>query len=385
MYKVTADMFHELEKKVKAISRKLKKYNLMHEFKVHDSIVERINVYKLDGATSTMVKVGTKIVEVIPYEFWMESLKLGEWVPVAQIEHDNLIVDGETRNMVKNLNGEAIQDNWYYVDSKCEHCNSNRHRNITIILKNTDGQYKQVGSSCVKEFTGIDAYDIIATYTTINDILLEEAYEITSFNSVGSSPYVETYVYLSHCIKEIDNEGYIKDFTKHSAFDAALKGPADDEFVDRAKAMIDFFKSTDIEEVLGYDQTFYRDIQRHIVAEYVNRSGIVAYAPVAFNKLLSDIEASNNELKIKAISCWQGEVGSKLSVEVTLLKSIGYNTEWGYSYIHLFVDTAGNVYKWGTGKSLTDQKVDGILTGTVKAHDEYDGVKQTALTRCKIA
>ena len=49
------------------------------------------------------------------------------------------------------------------------------------------------------------------------------------------------------------------------------------------------------------------------------------------------------------------------------------------------VDENGNVYTWKTsGGIYCDESIDEVeLKGTVKAHNEYRGVKQTELTRCK--
>lgn len=54
-----------------------------------------------------------------------------------------------------------------------------------------------------------------------------------------------------------------------------------------------------------------------------------------------------------------------------------YYTEYGITYIYKFIFN-GNVIIWRTDKNL-----DGILTikGTVKEHSEYNGIKQTVITR----
>lgn len=63
---------------------------------------------------------------------------------------------------------------------------------------------------------------------------------------------------------------------------------------------------------------------------------------------------------------------------------------YGYQYIHLFEDEKGNVYKWKTNKGLwlnnSVVELDSNLKikGTIKGHEEYNGTKQTELTRCKI-
>lgn len=98
-----------------------------------------------------------------------------------------------------------------------------------------------------------------------------------------------------------------------------------------------------------------------------------------------------------------GEVGKKIAVAVTLKKSFSFENTFGYqtstSYIHNFEDAAGNVIIWKTTNSLIEETypedkpghyeahpfTTGTLTGTVKEHSEYRGVKQTVLTRCKVS
>ena len=46
-------------------------------------------------------------------------------------------------------------------------------------------------------------------------------------------------------------------------------------------------------------------------------------------------------------------------------------------------DEDGNVMMWTTGNSL-DVEYSYTVTGTVRKHEEYRGVKQTWLTRCRV-
>ncbi len=46
------------------------------------------------------------------------------------------------------------------------------------------------------------------------------------------------------------------------------------------------------------------------------------------------------------------------------------------------VDEAGNIFVWKTGNWIEEESF--IITGTVKKHEEFHGIKQTELTRCRI-
>ena len=49
--------------------------------------------------------------------------------------------------------------------------------------------------------------------------------------------------------------------------------------------------------------------------------------------------------------------------------------------MHISPYEHGNIFIWFTGKDIPDNVSE--ITGTVKAHNEFQDVKQTVLTRCK--
>lgn len=95
---------------------------------------------------------------------------------------------------------------------------------------------------------------------------------------------------------------------------------------------------------------------------------------------------------LKAISQHVGEVGQKLTIKATYVKTAhfsvkafsGFGTET--IYIHLFKDAEGNVLIWKTSAGLSHleygEPVE--IRGTVKEHSVYKDEKQTVLTRCKV-
>ena len=97
-----------------------------------------------------------------------------------------------------------------------------------------------------------------------------------------------------------------------------------------------------------------------------------------------------------------GAVGDKFERVLTFDKIFGFETLYGYQYIILFHDDENHVFKWssanGNYKVVYDKTADFggveyceyevghkyLIKGTIKAHDEYKGVKQTVITRCKV-
>lgn len=89
-----------------------------------------------------------------------------------------------------------------------------------------------------------------------------------------------------------------------------------------------------------------------------------------------------------------GKAGDRIQIKATLTDFHYYKTQFGDMNIYTFTDIFNNVFIWKTSSYL-DRIVDGIckpilkgemveLKATVKDHDEYQGIKQTVLTRCKV-
>ena len=97
------------------------------------------------------------------------------------------------------------------------------------------------------------------------------------------------------------------------------------------------------------------------------------------------------EAERKAKSQYIGAEGDKIDKKVTLERRAwfeipcyaGFGTET--KYIYTFRDDEGNALIWKTTKGLIYERGEELnLKGTIKEHSEYDGEKQTILTRCKV-
>ena len=134
--------------------------------------------------------------------------------------------------------------------------------------------------------------------------------------------------------------------------------------------------------------------------------GIAIYGFISAKKnhdrLVEKKIAEEERAKANAEVEYYGAVGDKFELTLTFDKSFCFEGAYGFTYIHLFHDDEGHQFKWsssnGTYKVEYDKTADfgGIeycefeighqyfMKGTVKAHNEYKGVKQTVITRCKV-
>ena len=81
-------------------------------------------------------------------------------------------------------------------------------------------------------------------------------------------------------------------------------------------------------------------------------------------------------------SQYQGNIGDRIVVEVTVTKALHLNGYYGPSTMHIMNDADGNEYVWTTASKSWAEGSTKTIRGTIKDHKEYKNTKQTVLTRC---
>ena len=386
VYKCFTSDFQDLEKKIKRITKKLDKNSLKWSFEVLGEsgeevrVIDYVNRDNIPSWQFSPKDCGMVVVDVTLYTFEMESLKLGEFEVLAVIEHN--AVEGSNENIIHVIKENAsIPVEYRTVKSHCQHCNSDRKRNKTVLLINSENEIIQVGSTCIKEYTGIDGLSIIGNYQDIHDICIEEP--AMDYDNLGKqSKYLKTLDYLTNCLNLINSEGYKKEETKNEAWDLTKKSGKNEKYEVMAQEVITYFKSKEFKEY----ETFQNNIKIYLSNEYTKINGIVAYAYVTYQKEIEKDIKRAKENEGKKDSNYVGEVSEKIQTELTYMNSYSFDTEWGTSYIHKFLDQNGNIFVWKSSNSVrADQGEVVKIKGRIKDHSEYAGAKQTILTRCKIA
>lgn len=82
---------------------------------------------------------------------------------------------------------------------------------------------------------------------------------------------------------------------------------------------------------------------------------------------------------------YEGEVGDRVRNITAVFKSVrGFDSRFGWTNIYTF-DSGNNCLVWFTTKTLDFEKGQTVdFTGTIKAFEEFRGVKTTQFTRCII-
>ena len=88
----------------------------------------------------------------------------------------------------------------------------------------------------------------------------------------------------------------------------------------------------------------------------------------------------------ESTSEWLFEEKERFYDYVVVLKSVrGMETRYGYTTLIKFEDEYGNILDWWTSTDVKAEVGDRVLlTGTVKSHNEYKGIKSTTVTRCRL-
>ena len=192
MYLIPTENMESFEKKIARIRRKAERAKVDFSYQRLEPVQKETD---LPGITVECVPV---MVECkIHYE---------NWVVIAVLEHQpygNLVhlVEGEWRPG-KEL---KLPEKYKTAQSYCDHCNTMRARNKTVALYNTETkEFKQVGTTCLREYTGgIDA-DMIAAFEECT----KEPTEFTGFTS-HSKWYIDIKNFLAGVVASSSLYGYI--------------------------------------------------------------------------------------------------------------------------------------------------------------------------------
>jgi hypothetical protein len=278
----------------------------------------------------------------------------------------------------------------------CEHCGHNRYRKQSFLVKHENGEYKEVGSTCLKDFLGHDPSNFLFFATLSNRIKgLEDEFGFGSFGSGDPVAFsLEGVLALT--------SGVIKKWgwtSRSEAYDTSAMATADmvieymnpncklekieieEEDREIAKKTIDYFKS-----LTDQDNDYIMNCLKVIKLNAVpyKRFGIACSMIHVYRR---HVEKELEKANLKD-SNWFGNIGSKLEkCPVTCTFKTHVDSFYGVSTLYKFIDEDGNVFKtFYSGHTWSVEQGDKVLlSGTVKKHDEWNNVKETLLTRSKVA
>ena len=378
-YTIPAVAKDELQKKLEKLAKKANAYGNHLNWSFSDEFVATRNIYNVDPVTQVQVKTDEQKVFAVEVTIDSDIIKKDGYEVIAQIE-----AVGYNQNLVKMLDGSDAELAWYTMPLFCEHCGTHRVKRFTFIVKDVFGQYKQVGKTCLHDYCGIDP-KLIAMSQQLTDEIVEE-YGIDEYDFAGSGEYLfDVLRTIAEAYDIIKEHGYVKSDENNSTKSRLIAKFGTFEPSEVSKKLAQEMKDTLSKMNYSELSDFLCNVKNMLQAGYVrsNNFGYIAYAPVAFEKLMKQIEQEQHREETKGLSEYVGNVGEKLTIDVKEAKLVtSWETVYGWTHLYKFVTSDNNVLVWYASRAYEGEPK--RITGTVKDHKEYDGEKQTILTRCKI-
>ena len=281
---------------------------------------------------------------------------------------------------------------------RCDHCGTVRanRRRVFLVRHTETGEHKQVGSTCLKDFLGWDGNPVwVDTEKTLSDLMEgtgggADAWTPLTVLTVATAAVAE-FGWAPKSAGGSSTSGMVSMFlggprTEQHRKDAARIAEHLEAAADTAAADLDEVIDLSSDASYGYEA----NLHAALAAEHVTHRtfGLVCSA-------VSYLARERQQIAEKRVleeipSEWFGEVGEKVTVtgEITTCLSLeGYMP--GTTQVLIIVTTSTGLVKivttagWAYEDDI-DRGAHVTLTGTVKAHAEYEGKKQTVLTRAKL-
>lgn len=336
-----------------------------------------------------------------------EAPKMAGWTFQAKVEPHN------GYNLVKLMPGVVdVPKAYYAADMGCDHCGMDRRRNEVFVVKHDDGRYAQVGRTCLADFLGGQSPEILAARAEWMLALDSAMREAGDYGSRGFD-YVNVEEFVALCSAFGRYEGFVtrrmidegKAFGPTTAAQAwRIVGERDGKFLRKIEENGFAVEARDVaiaQSALSWarndaaaDGNYMMNLVAACRAEAIDyrAAGIVASVIPAYRRHLeSTIDVPDTEAQPVAapapVSQWIGNQGDKVSRDVTVQALIEMPpTQWGSSTLVKMIDAQGNVLIWFASNCPDLEPGDGVkVTGTIKQNNIRDGVKQTILTRCRMA
>ena len=326
-----------------------------------------------------------------------QAPKINGWQFLAtiqpQYEEDGTTFVGNVLRIVPGM--EGIPEKYRQATNWCDHCETNRVRNETYLVMSDAGETKQVGRTCLRDFLGHANPEKIAAWTTTLSDLCDL---IGSYGHRGpmGGPYIQRYPladFLTQCAAVIRVSGWVsRKFARISGKDATAAVAMEQLIAKHAR--LEQYIPIEEDEKLGKQTADWMEALelRSDNNDYlknlsmVGQTGCVEYRTTGI--AASGISAMKREFgeslipeRVKpAAANYLGSLKQRLVLDVTVSAVRAYSNDWGSGVVVKMVTPTGDVCTaFGLTGIVEGQSIK--IKGTVKAHNEYKGQKETVLNR----
>ena len=328
-----------------------------------------------------------------------QAPNINGWEFVAKIEHH------DEANIVSSPNKQAMPIEYHTIDANCEHCGHDRRRNNTYILKNQEnGELKQVGSTCLRDFTGHPNPEVIANYferlSQLDPGVIIELNEANTGpidpTSRNSKYYIDPLEYLANVAAVIRNFGWVSKTQAYESMDSitptaplALDNMFPTQYTKPiavtsedytlAQEALDWIHSQDEEFYAQNNYLHNLWAASQLSAIGYSHIGLMASLINAYKK---ESEAQKKKSVVQLPSNYVGAVGDRQEFILTVDNVKQFPSQYQYNsfvYLNNMRDNQGNIIIWWGSKEL-DEGATYSMTATIKEHKEYNGVPQTVIS-----
>lgn len=419
-----------LIERIAQINRRAKRIGVEPIVLVEGEPYEAVVKFDRDSDERTMIPTGTP--EADEYIAWCEARRtkaytfvirdcyvegetprIADWDFVGAIQH--LGDAGNLTRLAPAFTTLSLPRRFHTSGpEECDHCNARRQRKETYILHNvvTD-EWKQVGSTCLRDFTGHDPKRAMGLASMLFDI--EDAFKDAGDHEFGGMRAPTTLPldeFLAWTSKSIRENGWL-------SRGAAYEQGRYDATADCASSMYWQYHSPSIpakdkpeppteadfaqaNEVIAWGQgelaekfdTLNNDYLLNLAvifrSDFVTTKGmgLAASAVKAWERAMNRKARDESERSKWGTSEHVGTIGKRMMFDRLTLTHI-YTTEgmYGLTTILTFRTDAGCIVKWfATGAAGTGFKQGESYKGkaTVKKHGEWKNVKETVVNRAAL-
>lgn len=313
------------------------------------------------------------------------------WEFIGRIDHAN----GEIGNVIRALPGREVPEKYRNTGCNCDHCGIKRFRRDTYVLQNVEtGETQQVGSSCLKDFLGGHDPVKLAKMAELLSYARECARGYTNFVG-GDRRYLILQEFLQYCALSMRNVGYF--VSRKVANEKGMQSTDGDACNMMFSTRVDFYAQLTDAEIDLATKTIEWAAALHETKGQLNdyehninvlaQSGAIEFRSSGYAASMIHAYQRAHGLIVtpeRKVSNYVGEKGQKLEFTATLKQITATNGRFpGVRYG--FEDDAGNLLVWFTGADLDLDKGERYrVVGKVKDFNEYNNVKSTIVSHCKV-
>jgi len=285
----------------------------------------------------------------------------------------------------------------------CDVCKKVRHRNDTFIVQK-DGEQKQVGRNCLKQFMGIKPaglwmmdYELELKEYDPDDVRAPKGETRRNNNellAIGLAVYAKK-GWVTSARAQATGETPTA-YSIKSLLDTNVRKTQEDErFRQEIMSEVEDYK-TEAEKLLDEvrqlpgNSEYVQNLRNIANSETVSERNMnILLSAIPTIKAKQDRERDKAERE-KNPSQWIGTVGEKIELTKVVVEDVrpianNFSYYESYTYLISMRTSDGNLVKWFSSRNLdlhTGKEY--TLSGRVKKHDQYKDTKQTLITRGKL-